>query len=214
MHSRRGRAWAFHLRDAILQITCWWNTLNPFLFLITVPVGKPITTTAHNTSSSSIYISWKSPPTDTILGEFLGYRITYRIRDKHNDTAKEIYIRDSSVEVSIHYLVFRSQPIQFTSLKWDISLDCEKSKPPYPHAYTKAIHSNMKVCARFQNSQIYYYMWYFSMLMFPLPQQETRKTGKKKSTMRFVCCPNSYKLFRRDGKNILTRREEVNGRDL
>lgn len=74
-----------------------------FLFLLylrLVPTGKPVTTIAHNTSSSSIYISWKAPPPDTILGEFLGYRITYRIRDKNNDAVKEIYIRDSSVEVS------------------------------------------------------------------------------------------------------------------
>ncbi|XP_039948080.1 tyrosine-protein phosphatase 99A isoform X2 [Bactrocera tryoni] len=60
------------------------------------PTGKPIPTTAHNTSSTSVYISWKPPPADTILGEFLGYRITYRPRDR-NDT-KEIYIRDSTVE--------------------------------------------------------------------------------------------------------------------
>ncbi|XP_054729821.1 protein sidekick-2-like [Anastrepha obliqua] len=60
------------------------------------PTGKPIPTTAHNTSSTSVYISWKAPPADTILGEFLGYRITYRPRDR-NDT-KEIYIRDSTVE--------------------------------------------------------------------------------------------------------------------
>lgn len=70
------------------------------LFFSTVPIGKPVTTIAHNTSSSSIYISWKPPPPDTILGEFLGYRITYRVRDRHNDTTEEIYIRDSSVEVS------------------------------------------------------------------------------------------------------------------
>lgn len=65
-----------------------------------MPTGKPVTMIAHNTSSSSIYISWKPPPPSTILGEFLGYRITYRIRDKNPDDITEIYIRDSSVEVS------------------------------------------------------------------------------------------------------------------
>lgn len=64
-----------------------------------VPIGKPITTIAHNTSATSLYISWKPPPPDTILGEFLGYRITYRTRDKNNNDLREIYIRDSSVEV-------------------------------------------------------------------------------------------------------------------
>lgn len=65
----------------------------------TVPIGKPITTIAHNTSATSLYISWKPPPPDTILGEFLGYRITYRTRDKHHNDLREIYIRDSNVEV-------------------------------------------------------------------------------------------------------------------
>lgn len=56
--------------------------------------------TAHNTSSSSVRVSWKAPPLSTIHGEFLGYRITYRPRDKQqSEDTKEIYIRDSSVEV-------------------------------------------------------------------------------------------------------------------
>ncbi|XP_039150465.1 tyrosine-protein phosphatase 99A isoform X2 [Drosophila simulans] len=62
------------------------------------PTGKPIPTTAHNTSSTSVYISWKAPPPDTILGEFLGYRITYRPRDRDPNDTKEIYIRDNTVE--------------------------------------------------------------------------------------------------------------------
>ncbi|XP_020811958.1 tyrosine-protein phosphatase 99A isoform X6 [Drosophila serrata] len=62
------------------------------------PTGKPIPTTAHNTSSTSVYISWKPPPPDTILGEFLGYRITYRPRDRDPNDTKEIYIRDNTVE--------------------------------------------------------------------------------------------------------------------
>lgn len=100
------RRWLLHSCGHIFSL----NNLSLFMFFFTnfffsccfiaVPTGKPVTTTAHNTSSSSIYISWKPPAPDTILGEFLGYRITYKIRDKHNDTAKEIYIRDSSVEVS------------------------------------------------------------------------------------------------------------------
>ncbi|ETN67444.1 hypothetical protein AND_000745 [Anopheles darlingi] len=62
------------------------------------PTGKPVTTIAHNTSATSVYISWKAPPPESILGEFLGYRITYRPRDYHTDDVKEIYIRDSAVE--------------------------------------------------------------------------------------------------------------------
>lgn len=69
-----------------------------------VPIGKPITTIAHNTSATSLYISWKPPPPDTILGEFLGYRITYRTRDKHTNDLREIYIRDSGVEVCTDFV--------------------------------------------------------------------------------------------------------------
>lgn len=73
------------------------------LFNATSPSPPNITSTllclAHNTSSTSVRISWKAPPTDTIHGEFLGYRITYRARDKQPEDIKEIYIRDSNVEV-------------------------------------------------------------------------------------------------------------------
>lgn len=58
-------------------------------------------TIAHNTSSNSIYLSWKPPPSDTIFGEFLGYRITFRARDVKLENVNEILIRESSVEVSI-----------------------------------------------------------------------------------------------------------------
>ncbi|XP_021710392.1 tyrosine-protein phosphatase 99A isoform X2 [Aedes aegypti] len=77
-----------------------------FVTLREAPTGKPVTTIAHNTSATSVYISWKPPPAETILGEFLGYRITYRARDKGtDDDVKEIYIRDSTVEShEIHHL--------------------------------------------------------------------------------------------------------------
>ncbi|GJQ68134.1 hypothetical protein Trydic_g10717 [Trypoxylus dichotomus] len=63
-----------------------------------VPTGKPTITTAHNTSASALHISWRPPHHDTIHGEFLGYRISYRPRDRGPDGIKEIYIRDPSVE--------------------------------------------------------------------------------------------------------------------
>ncbi|KAK9718919.1 Fibronectin type III domain [Popillia japonica] len=63
-----------------------------------VPTGKPTITTAHNTSATALHISWRPPHHDTIHGEFLGYRISYRPRDKGIDAIKEIYIRDPSVE--------------------------------------------------------------------------------------------------------------------
>ncbi|XP_017785982.1 PREDICTED: tyrosine-protein phosphatase 99A isoform X2 [Nicrophorus vespilloides] len=63
-----------------------------------VPSGKPTITTAHNISATALHISWRAPTLDTIHGEFLGYRITYRPRDRGADDVQEIYIRDSHVE--------------------------------------------------------------------------------------------------------------------
>lgn len=83
----------------------WHLYLDSFSSWQTAPIGKPVTTIAHNTSATSIYISWKPPPPDTILGEFLGYRITYKVRDRNADPV-EIYIRDSSVEVDIFQISF------------------------------------------------------------------------------------------------------------
>ncbi|XP_018025351.1 tyrosine-protein phosphatase 99A isoform X2 [Hyalella azteca] len=44
------------------------------------PEGKPVFTSAHNTSSSSIELHWKPPPLNTIHGEFLGYKLTLQPR--------------------------------------------------------------------------------------------------------------------------------------
>ncbi|XP_023703350.2 tyrosine-protein phosphatase 99A isoform X4 [Cryptotermes secundus] len=63
-----------------------------------VPDGKPTITTAQNTSATSLHISWRPPHHDTIHGEFLGYRIEYRPRDRGPEAIKEIYIRDSNVD--------------------------------------------------------------------------------------------------------------------
>ncbi|XP_055926868.1 tyrosine-protein phosphatase 99A-like isoform X1 [Argiope bruennichi] len=58
-----------------------------------VPDGKPNITYAHNTSSSSILIQWAPPPKHTLHGEFLGYRITYRLRERVRGE-REITLRD------------------------------------------------------------------------------------------------------------------------
>ncbi|XP_015928066.1 putative receptor-type tyrosine-protein phosphatase mosPTP-1 isoform X2 [Parasteatoda tepidariorum] len=58
-----------------------------------VPDGKPNITYAHNTSSSSIIIQWAPPPKHSLHGEFLGYRITYRLRERARGE-REIILRD------------------------------------------------------------------------------------------------------------------------
>ncbi|KAG5876368.1 hypothetical protein JTB14_024971 [Gonioctena quinquepunctata] len=61
-----------------------------------VPSGHVTITNAKNESASSVYFSWLAPPPDTIFGEFLGYRISYKPRTKPEDN-KEIYLRDPTV---------------------------------------------------------------------------------------------------------------------
>lgn len=78
------------------------NEINKFL---SAPTGKPTITTAHNTSANSLYISWRPPYHDTIHGEFLGYRISYRPREQGAEAVQEIYIRDSSVEVFYSFIL-------------------------------------------------------------------------------------------------------------
>lgn len=93
------------------------SRLEKFIFityifaLFAVPEGKPTITAAHNTSATSIYLAWKPPNRDTIHGEFLGYRIGYRRREKADEEMKNIYIRDPAVDVSrqIFFLFFINQ---------------------------------------------------------------------------------------------------------
>ncbi|KAK1131206.1 hypothetical protein K0M31_017494 [Melipona bicolor] len=65
---------------------------------VQMPTGKPIITSAHNTSATSIYLAWKAPSPDTIHGEFLGYRIGYKPRDKPHMEEKEVYIRNPAID--------------------------------------------------------------------------------------------------------------------
>ncbi|KAG8225881.1 hypothetical protein J437_LFUL006043 [Ladona fulva] len=83
---------------------------------ISAPAGKPLITTAHNTSATSLLISWKPPPRDTIHGEFLGYRISYRPRDKGPEVVKEIYIRDPNIQASSLYSCAMLEPLMFSAL--------------------------------------------------------------------------------------------------
>ncbi|XP_067128847.1 tyrosine-protein phosphatase 99A-like isoform X4 [Centruroides vittatus] len=61
-----------------------------------VPDGRPTIASAYNVSSTSIRLQWAPPPESTIHGEFLGYRITFRPRDKPEEE-KVITIRDPTV---------------------------------------------------------------------------------------------------------------------
>ena len=57
-----------------------------------VPSGKPTITSAHNTSSDSLYLAWEPPHPSTLHGEFLGYQLSYRERDldRENNTVVDI----------------------------------------------------------------------------------------------------------------------------
>jgi receptor-type tyrosine-protein phosphatase gamma len=86
----------------VVTLFCFSVKCSFCVCVLAVPDGKPTITTAQNTSATSLHISWRPPSRDTIHGEFLGYRIEYRPRDRGPDAVKETYIRDSNVEVSVY----------------------------------------------------------------------------------------------------------------
>ncbi|OXA52432.1 Protein sidekick-2 [Folsomia candida] len=63
-----------------------------------IPDGKPTITAAQNASSTSIRLAWRPPQRHTIHGEFIGYRLAFRPRDKGVDSIQEIYLRDPNIE--------------------------------------------------------------------------------------------------------------------
>jgi receptor-type tyrosine-protein phosphatase gamma len=83
-----------------------FETLNCFFFFNSEPSGKPRVTAAHNTSSTSLYLSWQPPEPNSIHGEFLGYRISYRPRDVGAAKSVEVPIENPKATVSedIHFL--------------------------------------------------------------------------------------------------------------
>ena len=62
-----------------------------------VPSGKPTITSAHNTSSHTIYLAWQPPHPSTLHGEFLGYQLTYRERDTDRANATLVNIKGPDV---------------------------------------------------------------------------------------------------------------------
>ena len=83
--------------------------LNPSIFYLSihiVPSGKPTITAAHNTSSTSIQLVWRPPSKNSINGEFLGYRISYRLRNNNDNNDSEqqgssTSTKSSSVETTL-----------------------------------------------------------------------------------------------------------------
>ncbi len=71
----------------------------PPFFFFAEPTGKPRVTAAHNTSSTSLYLSWQPPEPDTIHGDFLGYRLTYRPRDVGEERAEVVELEDPKATV-------------------------------------------------------------------------------------------------------------------
>ncbi|KAJ8978165.1 hypothetical protein NQ317_004214 [Molorchus minor] len=73
---------------------------------IAAPSGHVTVTNAKNVSAGSVYFSWSAPPNETIFGEFLGYRISYKPRTRPEEN-KEIYVRDPSVT---NHILTRLEP--------------------------------------------------------------------------------------------------------
>jgi hypothetical protein len=66
-------------------------------------------TAAHNTSSTSLYLSWQPPEPNSIHGEFLGYRISYRPRDVGAAKAVEVPIENPKATVSQPFFAVQKQ---------------------------------------------------------------------------------------------------------
>ena len=73
-------------------------------------------TAAHNTSSTSLFISWQPPDLNTIHGEFEGYKISYRPRDIAQAKAIEIPIENPKAKVSKSKIKNRGISFEFSSL--------------------------------------------------------------------------------------------------
>ncbi len=68
------------------------------IFFLPVPSGKPTITAAHNTSSTSIQISWRPPEPSSLHGEFLGYRVAYKPRNSAGSEAvRETLLKDPAI---------------------------------------------------------------------------------------------------------------------
>lgn len=74
---------------------CAPSDINFWAFV--VPSGKPTITAAHNTSSTSIQLSWRAPHPSTLHGEFLGYRIAFKPRNAGQDLVQEVLIKDPGI---------------------------------------------------------------------------------------------------------------------
>ena len=71
-------------------------------------------TAAHNTSSTSLFISWQPPDLNTIHGEFEGYKISYRPRDIAQAKAIEIPIENPKAKVGLE-IRYQNQENVFSS---------------------------------------------------------------------------------------------------
>lgn len=113
------REWSISRVDTVVVVVL--VLISSFALASTVPDGKPQVTSAHNSSSTSIYLNWKPPPKSSIHGEFLGYRLAYKPRDDTSpESVQEIFLRDPSIEVCVYIFLFPTAV--FFELTWIIWL--------------------------------------------------------------------------------------------
>ena len=67
-----------------------------------LPTGSPTITSAHNLTSTALYLAWEPPHPLTVHGEFLGYKLTYQARDSGKaglrDRKKSIVMKSPSIQ--------------------------------------------------------------------------------------------------------------------
>ena len=64
-----------------------------------LPTGSPTITTAHNITSTALYLAWQPPHPLTIHGEFLGYRLSFQPSQAgHREGRKSIVMKSPDIQ--------------------------------------------------------------------------------------------------------------------
>ena len=84
------------------------------LIFFTEPSAQPVIVSTSNTSASSVRVDWVRPHQDTIHGEFLGYKLTYRQRNgtEQEMSPREVFIKNPESTVSFSRTLQLSEGIR------------------------------------------------------------------------------------------------------
>ena len=91
-----------------------------------LPTGSPTITTAHNLTSTALYLAWEPAHPLTIHGELLGYKLTYQAR--HSEKAKQSIVIPNP---STHEFILRDLE---TYTQYNVAIQVINPEGPGPAA--------------------------------------------------------------------------------